>query len=450
MSRFKLVNLKGDLFASGASFAAQGFIKLLSSLILTRILAPSQYGIIALLMSIVFIVLMLSDIGFTFSIVRDEYGEQQTFLNTAWTMRIARAILYAVVIFTCAPLIARIYGLPILTAPLRVLAVWFLIDGLESTSFPVATRRKQSRIVMYAETAGTAVSAVITVVICYFTRDFWGMVWGTLAARLTAVAISHSIYPDIRPRLGWDRQAVKRLSKYTRIVMPSSMLTLLTQQFDKAVFVRLFDLPLLGVYSLAANIAAPILSIIHRVTHMVLYPRCAHNYREDRNTFSVKYYRENARLFIAILAIPALVGGAARFLVSTLYDPRYAQAAEVLEAFMVRAALSSFTQSAEEMLFAAGENHVLLIGSILRTVFTIAGSLVGYEFFGFTGFVYGIALHNVPSLIYFLWLQGRKGLLIPRYELYKVGFVCCVAVSAYAGSRLVMALSAGLRIKHGV
>lgn len=447
MAKFKLFNVKGDLFATGASFVAQGFIKLCSSLILTRILAPSQYGILALLMSIVFILLMLSDIGFSLCIVRDENGEQQSYLNTAWTIRIGRAIFHAIVMLTCAPLIARIYNAPELTLPLRVFSLWFLIDGLESTSFPVAIRRKQSRIFMYSELLGTAVSAVFTVTYCYFSRDYWGMVYGSLLSRLTAVAISHRIYPEIRPRLGWDRAAAKQIFKYTRFVMPSSMLTLLINQFDKAVFLRLFDLRLLGIYSLAANISAPIEALIGKASRMVLYPRCAHNFRLDKGTFTLKYYLENVRLFITILAIPAAVGGGARLLVTALYDPRYAEAAEVLGAFMIRASLLALASPAEDMLFATGETHIILTGNVFQAIWMVIASLTGYHFFGFLGFVYGIGLSGLPPLAYYLWLQNRKGMLIVKYEIYKVAFLCGVGACAYLGSRLVMLVSPGLRIK---
>jgi lipopolysaccharide exporter len=443
----KLLNVRGDLFATGASFIAQAFIKLCSSLILTRLLVPSQYGIIALLMSIVFILLMLSDLGFTLCIVRDENGEQQSYLDTAWTIRIGRAIFHATFILLFAPYIARVYAAPELTLPLRVLSVWFLIDGLESTSFPVAVRRKQSRIFMYSEVAGTAVSAVVTIIYCYFSRDFWGMVWGTIASRLTAVTISHLIYPEIRPRLGWDRAAAKQIFSYTRFVMPSSILTLVTNQWDKAVFLRFFDLRLLGVYSLAGNIASPIEGLISKASRMVLYPRCAHNFRANKQTFTLKYYLENTKLFAAILLIPAAVGGAARLLISSLYDPRYANAAGVLQAFMLRAALLALASPAEDMLFATGETSIILTGNVYRVIWLIAGSLAGYYLFGFNGFVYGIALSGLPPLIYYLWLQARKDLVIVKYELYKLAFLSGVAACAWAGSRLVLILLPGLRIK---
>src|SRR6185312_4594035 len=124
-------NVKGDLFATGVQFSVQTGIKLVSSLVLTRILAPSAYGTIAILMSVVSIFVLLSDIGFSVCIVRSVRGEEPSYLNTAWTMRIARAAVNASLLLVAAPLLARLYHAPVLTAPFRVISLWFVIDGLE-------------------------------------------------------------------------------------------------------------------------------------------------------------------------------------------------------------------------------------------------------------------------------------------------------------------------------
>ncbi|HZT03166.1 MAG TPA: oligosaccharide flippase family protein [Steroidobacteraceae bacterium] len=436
----KLVNIKGDLFATGASFVGQTVIKLGSSLILTRILTPKDYGTLAILLSVVFIISLLSDIGFSISIVRSENGDRQEYLNTAWTIRIGRAFVNAAVLFLAAPIVASLYHAAALTAPLRVIAVWFVIDGFESTAFPLAVRRKNSRVLMYTDVAGTFAASALTIVYCYYSRDFWGMVYGTLFGRGVVVLISHCFYRELKPRLQWDKASAREIFHLSRYIMPSSMVTIFLNQYDKAVFLRMFDFNLLGVYSLATNIAGPVESVITKASRMVLYPRCAHNFRLDKASFSLKYYLENARLFVAILAIPAAVGGAAHLLITVLYDPRYAGAAMVLQAFMVRAAILALASPAEDMLVATGESRLILVGNIYRALWMVGASSLGYLLFGFAGFTYGIALSTLPALVYYLWLQRKKGLLIARYEMYKVAFTCAIALSAYLGSSALMAL----------
>jgi lipopolysaccharide exporter len=436
----KFIDVKGDLFATASSFSAQAVIKLGSSLILTRILKPEAYGVITILMSIVFVLEMISDIGITIPIIRSKNGEDPQYLNTAWTLRLGRSAINSAILFACAPFIAHLYNAPTLVGPLRVFSIWFIVTGLESMSFPLAIRRKQSRIIVYSELAATFVSSIFTVIYCHFSRDFWGLVYGTLLNRALLVAISYRFYPEVKLKLQVDRAAARELLAFTRFAMPSSILTLTLTQFDKVAFLRLFDLHLLGVYGLAVNITAPVESLIIKISQMVLYPRVAHNFRENQDTFAQKYYTENIKLFASILLVPAAIGGGAELVIAVLYPSRYAQAGAVLQAFMLRASLLALASPAEDLLIAAGEWRVTLVGNVFRAIWTICGSLVGYYLFGFMGFTYGAALNGLPPLIYFLWLQNKKGLLNVRFELYKFLFVIGVAVLAYAARITVFAI----------
>lgn len=447
MPKFRLFDVRGDLFALGASSGAQLVLRLGSSLILTRILTPSAYGTMSIIVSIVLILVMLSDTGFAVCIVRSARGDDPRYLNTAFTLHLCRAVLNAVLMYIGAPFLANLYHSPVLAAPLRVVSLWFLIDSLESPAFPLALRNKKSRVIMYTEIVGSTISTTFTIVYCYFSRDFWGMVYGYLLNRAIVVFISHRLPLSFRLRVGVDWAAAKEMFEYTRFVMPSSMLTLFLNQYDKAVFLRFFDLGLLGIYTLAGAISGQVETIISRASTAVLYPRCAHNYRNARETFSLKYYIENTRLFIATLGMPAAVGGAAHLLVSVMYDPRYARAAEVLQAFCVRAVLLALSAPAENMLIASGESRIVLVGNVYRTVWIVAASLLGYRLFGFMGFTYGIALSSLPALVYYVWLQQRKGFLVVKYEVYKLAFVCGTACCAYLVSTLILSFWHGAPLR---
>jgi lipopolysaccharide exporter len=438
MISLKLINVKGDLFATAASFFGQALIKFGSSMVLTRVLRPEDYGIVTILMSILFVIEMLADIGINLFVIRDKNGEDPRYLNNAWTLRFCRSLANCAIVLVSAPLIAtKIYHAPELTTPLRVISLTFVISGLESMSFPLAIRRKRSRIVMYSELAVTFLSTSFALVACYFSRDYWGILYSTLFGRGLMAIVSHLVFRDMRPRFEFDWQIARQIFRFTKFSMPSSMLTLGLSQFDKIVFLRLFDLQRLGVYGLANSFAAPVEALIAKISQTVLYPRCAHNFRTDPATLSARYYRENTTLFASMLILPALIGGAAHLLIAALYPARYALAGEVLQAFMVRAALFSLASPAEDLLIAAGEFRVILVGNIFRALWLVGASLGGYFVFGFLGFVYGTALSGLPPLAYYFWLQRKKGMLVARYEFYKVAFICCVAISAYLGSELV-------------
>jgi lipopolysaccharide exporter len=444
----KVINFRGDLFATTFTFALQVLIRLVSSLVLTRVLLPEAYGTITILVSILYVIGNILDTNVILFIVRDKKAEEPRYLNTAWTMRLGRSVLSSAVLFVCAPLIAtKIYDLPALTLPLRVFSLWFLIDGFESMSFALAIRHKQARLQMYSELAASVLSTSFSIVYCYRYHTFWGIAFSMLLNRLIMTVLSHQFYRELRPRLFFDLAAAREILVFSKFTVPSSLLSLSLNQFDKVVFLRLFDLRLLGLYGLAGNIAGSIEGLISKISQAVLYPRCAHNFRENPDTATKRYYTENTRLFAGILAIPAAICGVAHLIIAVLYDSRYSEAGSVLQALAVRAVLLSFASPAEDLLISAGQFHVILVGNVLRTAWIILGSLVGYHFLGFLGFVYGLSLSGLPPLVYYLWLQNSKGMLIIRYELYKVAFTLGVGVTSYIGGALFLDLFPGFRIK---
>ena len=447
MRLFTKINLKGDLVASLATFAGLAIVKFASSLILTRILLPDAYGIITILMSVSLTLALLSDVGTYTSIVRAPNGESPAYLNTAWTIRFVRSSLNATIMFFATPVIVHLFGTPALMAPLRVFSLWFLIDALESNSIPIAARNKNTRVVAYSDLIATVISTAFTVIYCYFSRTFWGMVYGLLLNRALFVSFSYLFYKEYRPRFGFDRSAARDLFQFTRYVMPSSVLTLVLSQFDKAVFLRFFDLRLLGIYGVASNIAGQVETLISRTSEMVVYPRCAHNFRADPNTFAEKYYTDNVRVFAVTGGMAAAVGGAAQLIISVLYDPRYALAGVVLQTVMIRAALLSLASPAETMLIAAGQSHVMLVSNIYRAVAIVLGSIAGFYAFGFVGFLYGMALSGLPSLIYLLSRQKKMGSPILKYELYRGAYMAVTAAVAFAASHTVMTMFHVSRLK---
>jgi lipopolysaccharide exporter len=448
VSLSKVINFRGDLFATAFTFSMQTLIRLVSSLVLTRVLVPEAYGIITILLSILYVINNIVDTNVTLFIVRDKNAEQPRYLNTAWTMRFIRSLLSCIVLFVCAPLIAtKIYDLPDLILPLRVFSLWFLFDGFESMAFPLATRRKQARLQMYSELCVSVLTTSFSILYCYRYHSFWGIAIAMLLNRLIMTVLSHQFYRELRPKFFFDRAAAREILVYSKFTVPSSLLTLSLNQFDKVIFLRLFDLGLLGIYGLALNIAGSIESLISRISSSVLYPRCAHNFRENPETATKRYYTENTKLFASILAMPAAISGAAHLIVTLLYDSRYSQAGSVLQALAIRAVLLSFASPAEDLLISAGQFHVILFGNVLRAVSIVLGTLLGYHFLGFLGFVYGLSLSGLPPLVYYLWLQKSKGMLIVKYELYKVAFALAIGVTFYLGSTLFLSQFPGFRIK---
>ena len=330
ISRF--INIKGELFSSTFTYGVTAVIKLFSSLILTRLLNPEVYGIVAVLFSVLFVLELLSDVGTVGLIVRHPRGSEPVFIHTVWTVRLLRGVMNFCALYYFAPLFAGIYDMPVLTDALRTFSFMFLIKGLESMSFVLAQRDQRARIGNNAELATNAVMTIVVIGLAVLLKDHYAFIYGILLQRLLMTIVSYFYYRDVGVAFSFDRDALAEQFHFAKFVMPSSMLTIGISQYDRLILLRLFDLSLLGVYGVAGNINGQIAGLVMRNCRVVLYPRCAEYFRSNRTTAAVRYYSENARLILVITLLPAAVAGFSQSIVNILYDSRYAGAGTILMA----------------------------------------------------------------------------------------------------------------------
>ena len=103
LKTLKLVAMARGIFSRRTSFVIAGNIvvnlaRIVSSVVLTRLLTAEDFGVVGIVTSVLFTIAMLSDLGFQAYIIRHEEGDEQRFLDEVWTLRLIRGIAVSVAI----------------------------------------------------------------------------------------------------------------------------------------------------------------------------------------------------------------------------------------------------------------------------------------------------------------------------------------------------------------
>jgi O-antigen/teichoic acid export membrane protein len=436
----KSIDLKGELFSSTFTFGITAVIRLGSSLILTRILSPESYGMFGILFSFLFMIELLSDVGTFAFLIRHKRGNERRFVHTVWTVRLLRCCMNFGIVFLGAPLIAALYGQPVLTNAFRVLSFWFLLTGAESMSFVLASRDRRARISNYADMISNAVMTVFVIVVASKLKNHYALIYGALLQRALMVIASHMLYRHIGVRLAFDREALKDQFQFARVVMPSSILTIILSQYDKVIFLKLFDLRLLGIYGVAGNMIGPITGVITHNARVVLYARCAEYFRSNRESARERYYGENKRLLFFGMVLPALVAGFSGSIVAVLYDSRYELVGHVLMVLGLGAIIAAFHAGSENLLVAYGRTRTTLVANVVRLFSIVPASLLGYYFYGFNGFLWFNLAATIPLSVYFFTQQRKFELLQFGDEMKRAATALSVFFISLAASHLFLSV----------
>jgi lipopolysaccharide exporter len=432
------VNFKGELFSSTFTYGVTAAIKLGSSLVLTRLLSPEAYGIFGILLSFLFIIELMSDVGTVGLLIRHERGNEVKFIHTIWTVRLIRCSLNFCIVFFGAPIIAVLYKTPLLTSAFRTLSFWFLLMGAESMSFVLAQRDRRARIANYSDMASSAVMTLFVIGVASVLKNHFALIYGALLQRALLMIASYFFYRDVGIGLAFDRQALAEQFRFARYVLPSSLLTIVLSQYDKIVLLKLFNLTILGVYGIAQNMLGPISGVIVHNARVVLYARCAEYFRTNRETARSRYYTENQRLLMVGTILPAAIAGFSQSIVAILYDTRYVMVGPILMITGLATIFVAFQYASENLLVASGRSYVVLLSNVIRLCTIIPASLLGYYFFGFYGFLWFNLAAMIPLVLYFFWEQKRSGLLDVASELRRMGEALVIFLLCLGASQLVL------------
>jgi O-antigen/teichoic acid export membrane protein len=429
------------LFLRGSFFELAGFgvgqaLRLASNLVFTRMLFPSAFGLNMMVSIVMQGLTLLSDVGIQQAVIQNPKGDEQRFLNTAWTMQVVRSGFLALLCAALAYPAAYLYREPQLGPLLLVGAFQLLLFGFHSTSLYTLRRRVASGLLSLLEIGAQLAGIVVTAVWAVFDRSVWALAAGAAAATLTQLVASHFLPVGYRNRFGWDREIRNEIIRFGRWILASSAVFFFARQADRLLLGRFMGAAVLGVYSIAVFISEAVGMVGDRITAGVLYPIFSRVGAGNLPELKVIYYR--TRLRMDALLLPGL-GVLAVFgdeLIKLLWDPRYEDAGWMLRILVFRVALGCLFTPCETCLTAIGNPRYGFLRSLAKAIAAVIGIPLGFKLGGLPGLLWATALAELASILV-LWPRFRTlGLLRPLRELLAVGMFLGGFGLAWAVGRL--------------
>lgn len=430
----------------GSAVTALGFaggqaLRLGANLILTRLLFPEAFGLMALVTVFMVGLSMLSDIGLGPAIHQNPRGDDPAFLGTAWTIQAARGMILFAAACAIAPAAAAFYAAPDLAFLLPAMAVTLLVGGLTPIRVETAVRHLHLGRLTAIELAAQVVGLVAMVALAWATRSVWALVAGAIAGSVARLALVAWLLPGPRVRAGWDRDAAGALIGFGKWVFLSTLCGFLLAQGDKAILGRLVTLDQLGIYNIGWFIASFPMSLGLALAGRVLIPI----YREtaaEAGPAHRRLRRMRAGLTGLLMALLLALAFAATPLVALLYDARYAAAAGVVAALAAVQVVQVVGLSYDQAALAAGNSRgffaVIALRSTVQTAAFLAGLAAG-------GLLAALAAQGVAIAVMHLAivrLARRHGVWDPVHDAAALAIALPLAALALAVNREALALLA--------
>ena len=164
------------------SFAEKLLTDLVSTVItivLSRILMPEDYGLVALVTIFITISSIFVTTGLGTALVRDKNATEEQ-MATIFYLNVILGIVIYLILFLCAPLIAGYRGNSELVDLVRVLGLKIPISSVYSIQHVHVKKKMEFRLFFWSSLAGTVMSGVVGITMAYMGFGAWALVWSTL------------------------------------------------------------------------------------------------------------------------------------------------------------------------------------------------------------------------------------------------------------------------------
>lgn len=344
------------------------------SIVLARLLDPTDFGLIAMAAVFTGFSAVLNKIGLAQSLVfRHDVGEDHR--STAFWLGLLNGTIIAAVVASLAPVAGRFYSEPRVVGIMITLSAGNILAALARVPDALLRRRLDFRSLGVAKVCGTLFGGSIAV-----TMAFRGAgVWSLAAYPLLSVAAETTllwVLSGWRPRPVVRRQAVRDLFGFSANLSGAQILNFWTRNADNLLVGRFLGSAALGYYARAYTLMLMPVTQVSDVIGRAVWPVLARIQDDKRKTAEILLKGMGV---IALVTFPAMIGAfvVADKLIVAIYGGKWAAAAPTFRILCLVGLLQSITNTGVWVFQAQGRTDIMFKWSIVKGVLNILGFIIG-------------------------------------------------------------------------
>ncbi len=401
-----------------SGFAWEGGTKLIvqllswvSTLIVARLLAPEDYGVVAISGVFVGVLSAISNMGLTAGLINRRsisQGEQ----NGIFWVGLSIALGMFTLLFLVAPLIARAYEIDLLTSIVRISGLTLIIASLRVVPAALLMRDLQFSFLAIVNMGGQFVSVATALALAFYGAGPWSLVWAVIASQLFVLV---SITGKTRhiPGLSFSLYEIKSIILYGVKIMGVQILDITTQRLPTFIVATFIGQRAAGFYSLAEMLAEMPIEKIGSVFSRISFPVIS---RLKESKAQAKRMFLKTHRYLMMIGIPILMGLAlvADDVVVLFLTDKWSPIVPILQILCVVNIFRLSGMILPYILEGLGRVDLSLNFSVAAVPLLALGFYLG-SFYGVNGVAAGWLIVYSPLYLVLLWMV-RKELSISMAE----------------------------------
>lgn len=421
------------LVALSVGTVAGRSMRFIRSMILARILAPNQIGIMAIVMGFSMAFEALTEVGVKQSIIQNKGGANTRYLNVAWWMQVTRALCLFGIAFVSAPWISSFYDNPELLQLLRVAFIAIALRGFVSPRAAVLEKEYKFGRAVFLSQGSAIVGAIISIGLAFVMRNVWALVIG-FVIEMAILCIFSFILVPFMPRFEIDRSSLVELMKYARRMFGLPILTAVSFYAPILILGKVISEDQLGLYSYAVLLGYIPIDLYIRTIAPVVLPAFSEK-QDDNNALCRGVLRTTQWTAFCVIPLAAFMACCASELLLLAYGAKYVAMAIPFAVLCLQIVVRNQAVSLAGIYLAIGKPHLQRRFAVIRALLIIGLMYPAAVRFGPLGVAVVSVLSNTVVL-FMQVLKARKVIdlnLIPYLRSYVPGLLLALPIIMTAG-----------------
>ena len=387
--------LQWNLIGQVASY----LITLIGTIILSRLLSPSEFGLFGMLAVLSSLGSLVVGMGLAHAIVQNQQLTEQDLSSIFW-LNFIFGTLMALTFYFSAETIAIFYNQPELEVITQSFSVIFLIYGFSSVPLGILSKGLKFKELVLSQLVASIISYTISVFLASAGYGVCSLVCQSL--------INHGVYNLLnfyfckwRPQFLFSRDPLMKISKFSRNFLPSQLLDFFSQSFDMLLIGKYIGKADLGLYGRAAALVQlPVnsLGLIFNKTFFSMFSAL----QEKQEALVDNYYRAIKYLSLSLIPILILTSILANDIVIFLFGNSWSMMAPLTSWLAISGILTSYNNFNDSVITSQGRTDLLLRINFVEKVLLIISIYIGLNY-GIIGIVYArifsVLLMFIPKLL---------------------------------------------------
>ena len=319
---------------SGSSMALSSLLQLLQLVVLSRLLLPSDFGIMSLILVVLGFANMLADAGLSSAIIqRQDVTIDQ--LSSLYWLNILIGLFIYLGLVVAAPLIAFFYQEAELVGLVRLAALSIVIIAFGQQFYALLQKRLEFKKIAIVEVCSSTASTVITISCAAVGMGVYSLIFGQLGLALVRCAgLAIAVRGVFLPRLRFKSSDILSFLRFGGLQTGEKIINYLSANLDTMIIGRFFGPATLGLYSVSYQLVTVPLTKINPVVTRVAFPLFS-QIQSDESALKQAYLKLLTSLALLTLPLLATLAAVAPILVPAVLGEKWIGAAPFIQVLVI-------------------------------------------------------------------------------------------------------------------